>query len=939
MMTLSGYTSSGGVRGAIAETAEAIYTDQFTPDQQTLARRIFLRLTELGEETATGDTRRRATLDELILKPEEKEATQALLKILADARLIVTHEATAEVAHEALIREWPRLRGWLEDNREGLRLHRQLTESAQEWHALDREPDLLYRGARLTQAREWAATHAEDMNALECEFLDVSITRTEQEEAEREAQRQRELEAAQKLAESERQRAEEQARSAAQLNKRARYLTGAFVIAILMALTALYFNSQARQTAVAAQHDKTLATSRELAAASQINLNVDPERSILLALQSVSTTRSADGTVLPESLESLHRSIVTSPIRMTLKGTDDGVLSAAFSPDGKQLAAIGMDGTVIQWDASTGQELRRIQGSTRANNFVTTQRITYSPDGSSLFATDENNIKVYDPATGTLLGELSGQAAAVTAIAISRDGKYLASGAMDGSVFLWDLASHNSVQRLEGHTQAIENLTFSPDGKWLVTVGDDAALKIWDLSAGTLLKSYADFGDVVVGVTFSPDGKQLAFTDGTLHMWKLSDQNAISFDEQFLIPGAVPDSFSPDGSRLAGYVGNDIKIWDAVTGRELLTLIGHRNWVMGLAFSPDGSTLASTSKDGSVKIWSLAPGNESTAVSSPVTGFGTRVAFSPDGKQFLTNGSDGKGHAWNTQTGRLQFTVHGNAADVISLAVSPDGKIFATGSMDGKLVLWDASSGNELLSLAAHEAGIRDLAFSPDSHLVATGSFDGTARIWDTATGKLLQEITGHRSQHQDLVLGVAFSPDGKTLATSSTDRTAMIWDVKTGNRLFTLQGHTLGIPDIAFSPDGSTIATGSGDGTAILWDAKTGSRQFTLTGHTAGISSVQFSPDGRLLATGSDDNTAKLWDVRTGEDVLTLPGSQGGVTGVAFDPGGTHIMVAGHDGIVRLFLLQIDDLLTLARSRVTRSLTNEECKKYLHVPQCSPAP
>src|SRR5687767_4503518 len=166
-MTMSGYASSGGVRGAIAETAETVFTDQFTGEQRAIARRIFLRLTELSDETSTADTRRRATFNELILKPEETTITRTVLKALADARLIITSQDSAEVAHEALIREWPTLRGWLENNREGLRLHRQLTEAAHEWVEIEHSPDILYRGARLAQAREWASTHQDEMNALE----------------------------------------------------------------------------------------------------------------------------------------------------------------------------------------------------------------------------------------------------------------------------------------------------------------------------------------------------------------------------------------------------------------------------------------------------------------------------------------------------------------------------------------------------------------------------------------------------------------------------------------------------------------------------------------------------------------------------------------------------------------------------------------------------
>src|SRR5688572_3053616 len=158
VMTLSGYASSGGVRGAIAETAETVFSDQFTREQRAIARRIFLRLTQLSDETSMADTRRRATFNEWILKPEEAATTHAVLKALADARLITTSENSAEVAHEALIREWPTLRSWLEDNREGLRLHRHLTEAAQEWIVMNRESDVLYRGARLAQAREWAVS-------------------------------------------------------------------------------------------------------------------------------------------------------------------------------------------------------------------------------------------------------------------------------------------------------------------------------------------------------------------------------------------------------------------------------------------------------------------------------------------------------------------------------------------------------------------------------------------------------------------------------------------------------------------------------------------------------------------------------------------------------------------------------------------------------------
>jgi WD40 repeat protein len=940
-LTLSGYLASGGVRGAIAETAESVFQDQLNQEQRNIARQIFLRLTELGE--GTQDTRRRATLIELVPNPQLRPSVESVLKTLADARLITTSEGVAEVAHEALIREWPTLREWLADDREGLRLHRHLTEAAQEWERLGRDRDLLYRGVRLAQAREWASTHAGELNTLERTFLGTSQALAQQEEIEREAQRQRQLEAAQKLAESESRRAEEQSRSARQLRRRARYLAAAFIIALVMALAAVFFGAQARQTTIVAENERRIATARELAAAALNNLTVDPERSILLALQAITTTRAVDGTVLPEAKEALHRSIVVSPIRMTLTGHGTRVLSADYSPDGKQLATIGDDGTTIVWDAATGGEAQRLPGTTKPSDFVSAQRIVYSPDGRLLAACDNGNVKVYDAATYKLLHMLIGHDVDMTAVSFSRDGTRLASADHAGTIFIWDGVTDESRLEFVGHADAVEDLTFSPDGKWLVTASDDATMKLWDAATGSLLRDFSDFTGEVTRVAFSPDGTRFAFvTADGLHVWQLDfktidGDTAIASREIFTIPeGGVV--FSPDGTQLAGPsasgIGNAINVWDAATGRELMTLNGHTGWVMGTAFSPDGKRLASTSLDGTVRIWSLTPGQETLTVAAPGAGYGTRVAYNPTGQEFATNGGDGTATIWSTETGEPRLTLRGHTLEVLNVAFNADGTRLATGSLDATAMVWDAATGQKLLTLAGHEFGVRDMAFSPDGKLIATGSFDGTARVWDAASGLLSYTIT----DHDGLVLGVAFSPDGTRLATSSTDTTAKIRDARTGEVLFTLTEHGGGLPDIAYSPDGTKLATGSGDGAVILWDAITGSLLFTLKGHNAGIQSVAFNADGTLLATGSEDNAAKVWDVATGKELLTLPGSGGGVKGVAFSPAddGAHLAVSSADGVVRVFLLQTDELLALAHSRVTRSLTTAECQKYLHVEECS---
>jgi len=933
-LTVSGYLASGGVRGAIAETADVVFHDQLDAAQQAIARSIFLRLTYLGEDDGSAATRRRATFDELIRRPEEAPAVREVLTALADARLIITDEGVVEVAHEALIREWPTLRGWLQDDRQGLLLHRHLTLAAEAWERRGRDASELYRGGRLAHALGWAAAHPGELSDPEQVFLNESRALAEREETEREAGRLRELESARELAETQR-------RAASQLRRRAFYLLRAFVLATVMAGVAIVQGDQMRRAAVAAQGERRVATARELAAAALVSLPEDPERGILLALQAVSTTRAVDGSVLPEAAEALHRALIASPIRMTLTGHTTGVMSAAFRPDGERLATVDAEGTAIIWDAASGEVLRRWPGTGERGNLVTAQRITFSDDGTLLAASNGRQVDLYDGAGEARLRTLARHLAPVTAVAFRRDGARIASGAEDGTVVIWETDTGEALVQVTAHLDGVEGLTFSPDGEWLITSSDDATMKIWNAATGDLLQEYAEFTGVVDSVVFSPDGSRFAYTtvDG-LHLLQLEIRSVegrtrVASQELLAIAQGASAIFSPDGTRLATAGGSAANVWDASTGRQILSLVGHTDWVMGLAFSPDGQRLASTSLDRAVRLWDLGPGDEVVTVVAQGAGYGTRVAYSPDGSKFATDGGDGSVTLWDATTG-LGRTLRGQAQEVLSLAFSADGSRLATGSLDASVRVWDLVSGRPILTVAGHEFGTRDVTFSPDGSRLASGGFDGAARVWDVTNGDLLLEIFGH----DGLVVGVAFSPDGTRLATSSTDGTAKVWDADSGEHLLTLAGHTSAIPDLTYSPDGSLLATGSKDTSAKVWDAVTGDVRLTLSGHGAEIQSVAFSPDGRLLATGSGDNTARIWDVATGEVLTTLPGNSGGVYGVAFSPrnGGGRIVVASNDGVVRVFLLHLEDLVALAETRVTRSLSQAECRRYLHLDQC-PSP
>ncbi len=273
----------------------------------------------------------------------------------------------------------------------------------------------------------------------------------------------------------------------------------------------------------------------------------------------------------------------------------------------------------------------------------------------------------------------------------------------------------------------------------------------------------------------------------------------------------------------------------------LRTLAGHTAAVLGVAFSPDGRLLATTSDDMTARLWDPATGKRLRTLADHPDAVSS-VAFSPDGRLLATAGGDGMAWLWDPATGARLHILTGHTAAVVGVAFSPDGRLLATASV--------------LRTLAGHTAAVLGVAFSPDGRLLATTSDDMTARLWDPATGKRLRTLIGHTP----VVSGVAFSPDGRLLATASVDGMAWLWDPATGKRLRTLADHPVMVSGVAFSPDGRLLATASYDKTARLWDPATGARLHILTGHTAAVKEVAFSPDGRLLATASVDKTARVW-------------------------------------------------------------------------------
>ncbi|NQT17945.1 MAG: hypothetical protein HQ582_34655, partial [Planctomycetes bacterium] len=312
-------------------------------------------------------------------------------------------------------------------------------------------------------------------------------------------------------------------------------------------------------------------------------------------------------------------------------------------------------------------------------------------------------------------------------------------------------------------------------------------------------------------------------------------------------PSSRPRPSEPSARRGA------MEPWDVETVQVLGILKGHTNTTYGVAFSPDGSTLASGSRDTTVKLWSIATGQvlRSFKAHQHNSNHVYAVDFSPNGSTVAWAGAATTTvKLLNLATGQIRQTSGAHTASIAAVAFSPDGSIVASAGDDSTIKLWDVSTGQLRRTLEGHTSGVFSVAFVPDGATLVSGSGDRTIKLWDTANGELRRTLTGHT----DTVFSVAVSPDGSILASGARDRTAKLWRLATGEVLHTLQGHTSHVRSVAFNPDATLVASGSMDATVKLWDVATGELERSLeTAAREGILAVAFSPNGSVLASAGD--------------------------------------------------------------------------------------
>lgn len=538
------------------------------------------------------------------------------------------------------------------------------------------------------------------------------------------------------------------------------------------------------------------------------------------------------------------------------------ILGVAWAGDGRRIASVGRDGNLRLWDADKYRQLAELHGH---EGWI--RGIAWASDGRCLASVgDDGTVRIWDADTNKQLIKLHGHKGPVLSIAWDADCRRLASGGEAGTVIIWDADTGAQLAELRGHGGPVNGVAWAVDGRRLATAGDD--VRIWDTETGKKLDEYhGHAGGWVNGIAWSADGWRLASAgdDGTVRIWDTNSGEQLA--ELHKHRGSVFGvAWAADGRRLAS-AGSDgcLIIWDIDTGEQFVELRGHQGWINGIAWAADGRRLASPSGDGSVRIWDADTGCQLIELRGHEYSVWD-VAWDENGRRLASAGLDGSVRIWDTDTGCQLVETRGDRA-VWGVAWAPDGQRFVSAGSGGYVRIWDANTGEQLAELSGGENSIKVVAWTSDGLRIATAGFDGSVSIWDSLTYAQVAELRGH----QELVLSVAWAVDCQRLASAGVDGTVLIWDADTGEQLAKLLGHKGWVNGVTWAADSRRLASAGDDGSVRIWDVISGEQIAELCGHRGMVKGVAWAPDGLRLAFACGDGTVHIWDQESEKEILQI--------------------------------------------------------------------
>lgn len=906
-----GYRALGGIRQAIAVTAQTIY-DNLSREEQTFMKHIFVRLTHLDESGGLGqqrrNTRRRVALQDLAAGGKTVSDVRAFVYKPELRGLLITSQrddplqgndktnsddqtddggrlVEVEVIHEAVIRHWGQLQEWLDQDYEMLRQQQRIQQEAADWRqAADpslREGLLLLHGARLLQVKEWRDKGDLALNENENAYV-IACDQKEQ------AQQQREREQLRQLAAAQRQRAEEAEQAAVKQSRLTRIAFAVGGVAFLLFFVAGFLWLAARNSEAKAVASAEQAGTSEANAVANANLAATRESE---ANESAALAATSEAAAVANANLAATREVEAISNANLAATREAEAIAQAQRALAENLA--GQSQLLIQNNQqSTDLALILARDAWLTNQTVNADRALRNALSAVHWRQD------FPSANRRHQG-------AVYSTAFSPDGALIVSGGRDGTIRIWDASDLEPQQLLFGHDGTINSVSFSPDGMSIVSGGADGTVRLWEASNGrqiAILTGHEcnQYGSCYVSsVGFSPDGTQIvsAGYDRTVRIWNVATKQqvvAIIAHNGW----ASSASFSPDGQQIVSGGGDSaVRIWDATTHQLVAEFDPHHGQIYPTGLSPDGRRIISGGGDGTVRLWDLESGEQIDMLprlsSAIYQVFST--SFSPDGTQVAFGGSYGTLYLWHVDNGQQTKMSIGTNEWIHSVSFSPDGTQIVSGEGDGTIRLWDVNGGQQIAIVDGHGDQVLSVDYSPTKRQIVSGSEDGAIRIWDTIS----EQQSAIEYGHEGWVLSVRYSPDGEQIVSGGQDGLVRTWSASSLESQHSLSGHNGIVYAVDFSPDGAYIVSAGGDGTVRLWDSASGLQKIDpLIGHVGPVRSVAFSPSGTQIISGGEDGTVRLWDIVSGQHII-LNNFRGWVMAVSYSQDETQIAYGGADGIV----------------------------------------
>lgn len=985
-LSLAAYQASGGVLGALARRADELYLG-LSPESQAIAKQVFLRLLTLGE--GTEDTRRRAHLTELNSLASSKADLQAVTDTYGKYRLLSfdrdseSREATVEIAHEALIREWQRLQNWLGENRQDIRLQRLLAASAADWKSSGGDNSYLLRGSRLAQYEDWFGATELSLSQDEQSFLQASIEERKRLDA---------------LAEA--QKAQEQLLQD-KLRQRLQAIIGILVVASIAGIILTGFIYQQSQIA---QSERDSAQSLSLSLyAEKAYQDGDSLLGLSLALDAASFPNPP-----AESYDTLLNLAYAPNLRAVFQPMEASISAMAVSADG-QFILLGAGNNPVPRPGpardGAGNEAPPPppQGGGQGDGPRLPPWLRMPPADESAFA--ENLLLLVDSRTGEVLRSFAGHHASIHDV-LFLEGNRAASSSSEGLVLVWnlesgeilyqwnvgrsrhisldtsgelllvslnaepnsngihilyDLSTGEEIRRIEPKTSALWGGSLFPDGEHGLSVHWDGVLVVWDVETGAeVARLVAEFDlqrHESYRVEISADGQRIVISGlgESLQIWNWQADTLQAISS----PSERPHRIVLDevGERMI-WVTQDgvIDIWDLENGQleRRLSLYGiaNDNWVNQFAIDEEGRTAIFGFENGSIEVWDFYTSPNNLVMEMSEYPYTHDAAFTSNDEILLYGGywRENPGVSprvieprlaiWNLTTNSIEreFLLDDSAAGAMSLEGD-----FALAASNAQLRGFSAASPNQrseifYFNLETGETlwqnsfdenmGGADVAIRPDKPQQVLTVWGRSIRLWDTASGEVLKTYEGH----QNNVIHITFSPDGSQfLSSGGEDNKVLLWDVETGEILREFDTE-LRSELLVFHPNGEMALTARAGNIAVLWNLETGEIVQSFEGHGNFVRDAVFSADATRLWTASENGEIIAWNVESGLEEYRYEVSAAQFWDIDISPNGEFIVGVTSDRLIiwRTNQLSLDEVIEWTNAnRFVRPLSAIECQRY----------